>query len=353
MNLARISLLCLVAAALLLFFGVQRTVAATSAEYLECGDRAEMGTPFKMCVVIQREQQEKARADIATALGEARRINNWMSEWMPETELSKVNQAAGLKPVEVSRELFRILRDALVVAKESNGAFDPTFNAFWGLYSFKKGQEREPTEKEIKERLPLVNWRAVVLDEGKSTVFLKEKGMKLGLGAVGKGYAADIAAEKLKALGYKGGYADGSGDTVFWGKKPGGAEWTTGVRDPYDNEKAILRIYGTDFSITTSGDDEKYFFKDGRRVHHILDTKTGRSASRSRQATIIAKKGVDADTWSTTAFVLGPEAAMPLIEKHGFRAVLIGADGKVHISKGLEKRSTPWGDGYVVVGELR
>jgi thiamine biosynthesis lipoprotein len=322
-------------------------------EYLECGSRPEMGTPFKICLVIKAHQKTKARDDIAVSFKEIQAINSWMSDWLPETELSHVSQAAGEKPVKVSADLLKVLRETLAVARESSGALDPSFNVMWGTYNFKKGEEREATEEEIQTRLPLIDWRKVVVDSEKSTVFLKDKGMRIGLGAVGQSYAADRIVELLKKKKYVGGYVDGSGDTVFWGHKPGGALWTTGVRDPTNNAAVLLRIYGTDFAITTCGDDEKYFLRNGRRVHHVLDPKTGRPAMKSRQVTVIAKRGFTADAWDTAAFVMGAELAIPLLEKKGLRAIFVEPDGTVKLTKGLKKESSSWGEGYVVTGALK
>ncbi len=328
-------------------------------EYLECGTRSEMGTPFKICLVILAADQAQARADMTEGFLQIKEMNQWMSDWLPDTELSQVNASAGRAPVKVRKELFDLLKFSLEVARDSDGAFDPTFNVMWGTYVFKKGEEREATEEELRARLPLIDWRKVKLDAAKSTAFLETAGMKLGLGAVGQSYAVDALVEFYKAKGYRGGYVDGSGDTVFWGHKPGGALWTTGIRNPLWQEgekgqdEVILRVYGSDFAITTCGDDEKFFMRDGRRVHHVIDPKTGRSANRSRQVTVISKRGLDADAWDTAALVMGPMKAIPILEKKGFRAVLVDAQGKVHITKGLKKTKGPWGEGYIVEGELK
>lgn len=345
--------------ALAVSFAVSTSVANGSAlvkpdqEYLECGSRPEMGTPFKICLVIKAHQKAQAREDIAASFKEIQNINSWMSDWLPATELSLVNQSAGEKPVKVGADLLRVIRETLAVASDSSGALDPSFNVMWGTYSFKKGEEREATDEEIRTRLPLIDWRKVIVDPENSTIFLKDKGMKIGLGAVGQSYAADRIVELMKKKKYVGGFVDGSGDTVFWGHKPGGALWTTGVRDPTNKDAVLLRIYGTDFAITTCGDDEKYFFRDGRRVHHVLDPKTGRPAMKSRQVTVIAKRGFTADAWDTAAFVLGADLAIPLLEKKGLRAIFVEPDGTVKLTKGLKKESSSWGEGYIVTGALK
>jgi thiamine biosynthesis lipoprotein len=268
-----------------------------------------------------------------------------MSDWMEGTELNQINAAAGAHPVRVRKELFDLLEYVRTVSDATDGAFDPTFNAFWGLYNFKPGHEREPTEEEIKERLPLVNYKNVVLDKDKQTVFLKNPGMKLGLGGIGQGYGVDDVVKDLKKK-YSAGYVDGSGDTYFWGKKPNGDLWTAAVRNPLDKSKDVLRIYGTDFAVTTAGDDEKFFMVGNRRVHHILDPKTGKSAALTRQVTVVSSTATEADAFDTASFVLGPDKGRAVLEKRKLAAVFV-TDKGVTITKGLKKTKTSWGEVYV------
>lgn len=316
------------------------------ASTFHCENQVEMGTDYRICVYAETAKWLNLKTDIRDAFKKIREMDAWMSEWRPETELSKVNQAAGAQPVKVSKDLYDLIAYSLQVAKDSNGAFDPTFNAFWGLYKFKKGEEREATDEEIADRLPLINYKNVVLDQKDSTVFLKKPGMKLGLGGLGQGYAVDKTVSFLKDRGYKAGYVDGSGDTYFWGKKPNGELWTAGVRDPSHHDGVVAKIYGTDFAVTTCGDDEKFFIKNGKRIHHIIDTKTGRPASKSRQVTVVASRAVDADAFDTASFVLGPDAAKKVLKKKGFEAVLIASDGKVTMTPGLKSKQTEWGQVY-------
>lgn len=317
---------------------------------LNCGEQLEMGTPFKVCVYVNPAERLSVSYDISKAFRRLREMNSWMSEWIPGTQLSQINEAAGARPVKVGKDLFELLKWSMEVSKNTEGAFDPTFNAFWGLYNFKSGFEREPTDAEIKERLSLINWQNVVLDEKEQTVFLKSPGMKLGFGGLGQGYGVDRVVGELKKH-YSAGYVDGSGDTYFWGVKPDGSKWITGVRDPRDKNKVLLRLYGTDFAITTSGDDEKYFMKGGRRVHHIIDPKTGRPSTASRQVTVIASRALDADSYDTGAFVMGPKKGKELIERLGLRGVFVTEDGFV-LTKGLAKKQTQWGEVYEIDGTL-
>lgn len=325
-------------------------VTTTPKPELACGEKAEMGTPFRICVFADPSEKLTVTADLEKGFKKLREINDWMSEWQPGTQLSQVNEAAGAKPVKVGEELFDLLQYTLKVSEHTSGAFDPTFNAFWGLYNFKKGHEREPTDAEIKERLPLINYKNVVLNAKDKTAFLKQPGMKLGLGGLGQGYGVDVVVTELKKR-YSAGYVDGSGDTYFWGKKPNGSLWVTGVRDPRDKSKVVLRLYGTDFAITTSGDDEKFFMVGDRRVHHIIDPKTGRSATKARQVTVISRRALDADAYDTGSLVLGPVDGKAVLEKQGYRAVFV-TDKDVVLTKGLKKISTEWGEVYEVEGVL-
>lgn len=316
-----------------------------------CLEQVEMWTPFKICVFAPADEEISFRFEAEKSFRKLREINSWMSEWQPETDLSRVNGAAGARPVSIRKELFELLRYTQRVSEETEGGFDPTFNAFWGLYDFKAGRQREPTPEEIRERLPLIDWRKLALDEATSTAFLKAPGMKLGLGGLGQGYGVDIVAGALRKR-YSAGFVDGSGDTYFWGKKPSGELWTAAIRDPRDHSKTVARLYGTDFAITTAGDDEKFFMVGDRRVHHIIDPKTGRSATGSRQVTIVASTALDADAYDDGCFVMGPKKAKDLIERKGFRGVIVTDDAVTFAGKFAIKK-TQWGDVRVVDGVLR
>lgn len=328
-------------------FGQTAGGSTTSASLeLICEDGVEMGSHFKICVFASPSEKMGVRFDLQKGFRKLREINTWMSDWVPGTELSKINEAAGARPVHVRKELFDLLRYTREVSEATDGAFDPTFNAFWGLYSFKPESRREPTAQEISDRLPLVNYKNVEFDAAKRTVFLKRPGMKLGLGGIGQGYGVDAVASDLKKR-YPAGYVDGSGDTLFWGRKPNGEMWVTAIRDPRDKSKTLGRIVGTDFAVTTSGDDEKFFMVGDRRVHHIIDPKTGRSATASYQVTVIAKTATEADAFDNSVFVLGPERGKKALEARGLEGVFVSDQG-VTMTKGIRKKKTEWGEILVV-----
>ena len=321
----------------------------TDDHVLECDGFVEMGTEFKVCVFTAKHKISSTNRHFKKAREILSQTNGWMSDWLSTSELSQINDYAGIRPVQVRRELFDIIRQSIEIAKKTEGAFDITFNAFWGLYRFKKGEERAPSDQEIAERLPLVNFRNVELIEDRRSVFLKNPRMKVGLGGIGQGYGVDQIVSYLKKQGYNAGYVDGSGDTFFWGNKPDGSLWTTGIRDPFDHTKIVAMILGTDFAVTTAGDDEKFFFKEGERIHHILDPKTGKPARLSRQATVIASSATVADAYDTASFVLGPTKAIEVLERIGAEGVLVGPDKKTSFTKRLVRKVVPpHGEVYVV-----
>ncbi len=310
-----------------------------------CAEKVEMGTPFKICVYARASDEMGVRFDLTKSFRRLSEINGWMSDWLPNTQLNQINSSAGARPTKVGAELYRLLKYTFDVSATTEGAFDPTFNVFWGLYGFKPGDHREPTQEQIDDRLSLVNFRQVVFDDKAQSVYLSKPGMRLGLGGIGQGYGVDQVASDLKNR-YAAGFVDGSGDTYFWGKKPDGSLWIVAIRDPRDHTKNIGRIYGTDFAVTTAGDDEKFFMVGDRRVHHILDPKTGRSATASRQVTVIGPTATEADAFDTATFVLGPEKGRPILESKGLQGIFV-TDRGITVTGGLRLQMTEWGEVYV------
>lgn len=317
---------------------------AQASQDLVCRTGAEMGTEFRICVYPDPKDRMNVEFDLQRSFQTLKDLNSWMSDWIPGTELNRINEAAGSTPVKISQELWNLLALSQKISEKSHGAYDPTFNVFFGLYNFKPGQEREPSDTEIKERLALINHKDLVLDRQSSTAFLKRKGMKLGLGAIGQGYGVDKVVSQLRAR-YPAGYVDGSGDTFFWGKKPNGELWSAGIRNPIHKESLVAKLYLTDRSVTTAGDDEKFFMVGERRVHHILDPKTGRPATKVRQVTVIGDIATTSDAWDTACFVMGTADCLKALEKENLEAVIFETTGRVVFSKGLQKKSHPkWGD---------
>lgn len=293
-----------------------------------------MGTTLEM--TLDAVSAEKADAVFASTETEMERIEEEMSEWRETSPLSEVNRNAGLRPVKVPRELFNVIDAALKVSEVSDGAFDITWASMRGLWDFRIGHERVPRPEEVKERLGLVNYRDVVLDPARSTVFLKRKGMAIGLGGIAKGYAVDKAMEVATKSGMRNAIIRAGGDMRVQGQGSA-AGWEVGIQDPREKGRLIAKLTLSNVSISTSGDYERFFIKDGILYHHIMDPKTGYPARGARSVTIIGPDTMTTDALSTAVFVLGAEKGLLLAEKLGqIEAIIVDSTGTVRSTSGID-----------------
>jgi thiamine biosynthesis lipoprotein len=272
-------------------------------------------------------------------------IERLMSTNLADSEVSRINEAAGIVPVPVSPELFTVLERALYFAKASDGAFDPTIGPLVRLWGIGGDSPKVPGKKEIDAALALVNWKDIDLKRGTGnvpagnnvTAFLRRRGMALDLGAIAKGFAADELVKILRETGIKSAVIDLGGNIYVYGTRPRGrffsesgetAKWRVGIQNPLDDRGAYAGYLETDeASIVTSGIYERFFIENGKRYHHILDTLTGFPVENGLLAvTIAAGTSMDADALSTAVFALGREKGAALAEANGAGAVFIFAD---------------------------
>jgi thiamine biosynthesis lipoprotein len=273
-------------------------------------------------------------AAIAEVIESMRAVDEMMSTYKPESQLSRVNARGALEAVPVDAELFDVIRASLEFSRLTGGAFDVTYASVGYLYDYRARQR--PTDAQISKALPGVNWRNVRLDPAATTVRFDRPGMRIDLGGIAKGYAVDRAIRLLQARGVAHAVVSAGGDSRIIGDRFG-RPWIVGIRHPDDPKRVVTRIPLVDTAMSTSGDYERYFDEDGVRYHHILDPKTGRSASKVRSATILASTAMQTDGLSKTAFVLGAEEALKIIERiPGVDAVFVTPEGKVLYTKGLQ-----------------
>jgi thiamine biosynthesis lipoprotein len=242
--------------------------------------------------------------------------------------------------VPVSPEVREVLRLAHQVSDWTGGKFDVTFGALSGLWKFDHDQDnRVPERADIAKRIPLVNYRDLEIDDGRGTAFLKRAGMRAHLGGIGKGYAVDRAADILRRQGLHDFMIQAGGDLYVAGRH-GDRPWRLGIRDPRGPaDKTFAALDLTEGTFSTSGDYERFFMKDGRRYHHILDPDLGEPATKCRSVTIVADNATLADALSTGVFVVGPDAGMALIERlPHVEGVIVSAKNEVLISSGLRDR---------------
>ena len=258
-----------------------------------------------------------------------------MSTYKPTSEISRVNARAADGPMRISKELFGLLTTAIEYSEITEGAFDITYASVGYLYDFRK--HVHPDEAAISKALPAVNYRHVLLDRGNQTVRFTQKGVRIDLGGIAKGYAVDRGIEILKARGFTRAYVGAGGDSRIVGDRFG-KPWMVGIRDPSKGPGAVITsVPLVDAAISTSGDYERFFDEGGVRYHHIIDPRTGHSASKVRSATVIGPYATRTDGLSKTAFVLGPEKAMEIYNRiDDIDAIIVKLDGTVIYSKGLE-----------------
>jgi len=274
---------------------------------------------------------------------EFHRLEELMSNWKEGSDIQKLNAAAGDHPVQVAPELRELLRTANQVSEWTSGKFDVTFGAMSGLWKFDYQNEDAtiPDPLEVARRRKLINYRDLKVNEQQGTAFLVRPGMVANLGGIGKGYAVDQARNILQSAGFRNFMIQFGGDMYVAGNA-GDRPWRLGIQDPRGTDNHIFAsIELSDSTFSTSGDYERFFIKDGRRYHHIIDPATGEPSIGCRSVTILAKSATIADGLSTGVFIMGPEAGMALIEKlPDVEGVIVSSKNVVLVSSGIKGRLT-------------
>lgn len=300
--------------------------------------RSGLAMGSSLSLMAWTADQDTANRAFDAVFTEFDRLDHLLSVWKEGSDILAINAAAGDHPVKVSPDTIEVLSTARQVSEWTNGLFDVTFGALSDVWKFDQDQDDSvPSAEAIAKRLPLIDYRKLLVDQQAGTVFLQGKGMRAHVGGIGKGYAVEKAAAIIRAAGLKDFSIQAGGDLYVGGVR-GDRPWRLGIADPRAPDGAIFaKVELSDATFSTSGDYERFFIKNGVRYHHIVDPRTGQPARLSRSVTIVAKRPAIADGLSTGVFLLGPEAGMALVEKlPDVEAVIVGADNRVHVSKGLE-----------------
>ena len=296
----------------------------------------QMGTLVKITAVARSEPIAQAAA--TAGFGEIHRLEGLLSTWIPTSELSRVNTSAGVKPVSVSQETMTVVQSAIQVAEMTDGGFNIAIGPAVDAWNVIEGR-RVPTESELESLRPLVDLRAVHADVRTQTIFLEKTGMRIDVGGIGKGYAADQAVIAMKKAGALAGVVALSGDIKTFGRLPEGRKFPVGIQDPRKEGEVLVFIDLEDEAISTAGDYERFFERDGVRYHHILDPQTLQPARSCQSVTVIAREGIWADGLDTGIFVMGVESGMQLVEAlPDVEAIIVDHAGIVHVSSGLRDR---------------
>ncbi len=294
-----------------------------------------LGSPFEISVVAN----DSVQADFYTelAISELKRIENLISDWIPTTQISLVNQNAGITPVKVDKEVFELVDRAMKISKLTDGAFDISYASMDKIWKFDGSMKSMPTAETIKKSVEKVGYQNIILNEKDTTIFLKNQGMKLGLGGIGQGYIADKIKEVLIANGCNAGLVNVSGDINTWGKQPDGKDWTVGIVNPLNKNKVFATFPLNDSAVETSGSYEKYVTFNGKRYSHIIDPRTGYPASGIVSVSVFAKQTELADALATGIFVLGIEVGLDLVNQlKGIGCIIVDDKGVIHASKNID-----------------
>jgi len=290
------------------------------------------GIPVSLTVVAERESA--ADQALVAAFEELERLERLFSVYRPESEMSRLNAAAGRRPVTVSKETFALIEMGLMMNRMTEGGFHMGLGpaiALWDVLD----HPRIPSQQKLNSLRPFIHDGAVRLDQSSSQVFLTKKGMRLDPGGIGKGYLSEQAKQVLLQHGIKGGLIAAAGDVVVFGQRPDGSPWKIGVQHPRHRKQLLTTLDLSDMAISTSGDYERFFMKDGVRYHHILDPQTLSPARLTRSVTILSPDGTRADALATGMFVLGPQRAFQLLLAQNIQGIIIDSEGHLHASPTL------------------
>jgi len=294
-----------------------------------------MGSRFDITVVAK--DQVEADEYIDLAVSEIIRIEQLISSWDSNSQTSEVNRNAGLNPVKVDAELFDLIQRAIGISKLTDGAFDVSYASMDKIWKFDGSMTVMPSTDSIKASVSKVGFQNIVLDKESSTVFLKLKGMKIGFGAIGKGYAADKAKDLLISKGVVSGIINASGDMNTWGKQPDGNEWKVAITNPMDKNKVFALLPITNGAVVTSGNYEKYVTFNDVRYTHIIDPRSGYPATGIISVTVFAPKAELADALATSVFVMGIEVGLNRINQlPKVECIIIDDQGNIITSKNIE-----------------
>jgi FAD:protein FMN transferase len=293
-----------------------------------------MGSRFDISVVAN--DTLKAAYYINLAVEEITRIEKLISSWDSNSQTSEIIRNAGAKPVKVDKELFDLIERSIAISKLTDGAFDISYASMDKIWKFDGSMKTMPSEKEINESVSKVGFQNILLDKENKTVFLKLKGMKIGFGAIGKGYAADKAKALLISKGVMAGIINASGDMNTWGKQPNGDDWKVAITNPLNKNNTFALLPISNSAIVTSGDYEKYVNFNGKRYSHIIDPRTGYPASDIISVSVFAPKAELADALATSVFVMGTEIGLNRINQlKNIECIIIDSKGGIHTSNNI------------------
>ncbi len=298
-----------------------------------------MGNRFEISVVSDSANFAEEKIDLA--ISEIKRIEKLLTTFSEDSQTNEINRNAGIKPVKVDAEVFNLIHRSLKISALTQGAFDITYGSIdKSLWNFDVNMKALPDRKTAQESVRLINYQNVILNADKQTVFLKEKGMRIGFGGIGKGYAADCAKNLLQQQGIESGIVNAAGDLITWGTQPNGKPWTIAIADPDHKMLPVSTLNISNMAIATSGDYEKYAIINGKKYSHTIDPKTGLPVSGIKSVSIICPSAELADAMATPVTVMGVKVGLDLINQlQQIACVIIDDHNQIHTSKNINLKN--------------
>lgn len=294
-----------------------------------------MGNQFEFTVITANENEAEKLFDIA--ITEIQRIEKLLTTFSNESVTAKINEMAGIQPVEVDEEVFQLIKRAQFISKITQGAFDISYGSldkkFW---NFDLQMTSLPNPIEAKKSVALINFENIILDETNQTVFLKNKGMRIGFGGIGKGYAAEMAKKKLIEANVASGIVNASGDLTAWGFQENGEPWTIGIADPNQKNSIFSAFKITNRAVATSGNYEKFVIINNKKYSHTIDPKTGYPVSGIKSVTILAENAEIADALATPVTVMGIDIGLDFINQlKNIGCIIVDDNNKTYFSNNI------------------
>jgi thiamine biosynthesis lipoprotein len=294
-----------------------------------------MGNRFELSVVAENEQWANERID--AGIEEIKRIERLLTTFSDDSETNQVNNNAGIKPIVVSRETFELVKRSSMISKVTQGAFDITYGSIdKRLWNFDQQMTALPDKETAKKMVRLINYRNIILDEENCTIYLRESGMRIGFGGIGKGYAAERAKLIMKQQGVISGVVNASGDLTAWGLQPDGKKWTIGIANPDASHQIFSYLNISEMAVATSGNYEKFIMIDGKKYSHTINPRTGLPVTGIKSVTIVTTNAEIADAMATPVTIMGVHAGLDMINQmKDIEAILIDDNDRLYTSKNI------------------
>ena len=294
----------------------------------------KMGSSFELTLV--HDDPDEAERLIEESIAEIDRIEQLISSWDKDSQTSQINKMAGIKPQSISKELYDLIERANTIARLTDGAFDISYASVDNLWSFTGEEIHPPSPSLVEASVNKIGFEKIKVNAKQQSIFLPKKGMKIGFGAIGKGYAADRVKALLQTQGVKAGIVNASGDMSAWGTQPDGSAWQIALVNPMNKNKVFSWFSLHNTAVVTSGDYERYLLMEGKRYGHIINPKTGYPSQGVVSCTVFAPKAELADALATALFVMGEEAGIDLVNQlPNVDALMITDDGEIITSQNI------------------